>query len=141
MNKLLVALGLGAAMISSGALAQDAGAGGAGGGAGSAMQNMTRAQAQQMADNMFQKLDLNHDGTLTRQEVEQAREQLGIGGERAERMIDRMFGTSQSVSLQQFQLRSLARFDSQDLNHDGTVTATERRQARAARLGQGDPAQ
>jgi hypothetical protein len=138
MNKFSVTLALGAAMVSTGALAQDAG--GERGG-GWAMQDMTRAQAQQMADGLFQKLDLNHDGSLTRQEVEQAREQMGFGGDRAERMIDRMFGTSQSVSLQQFQLRSLARFDGQDLNHDGIVTAAERRQARAARLGQGDSGQ
>ena len=38
---------------------------------------MTRAQAQQMADTMFQRFDLNHDGTVTRQEAEQAASQFG----------------------------------------------------------------
>ena len=35
-------------------------------------QDMTRQQAQQMADPMFQRFDANHDGVLTRQEAEQA---------------------------------------------------------------------
>lgn len=100
--------------------------------------DMTRPQAQQMADRLFQQLDLNHDGTLTRQEVEQARAQMAgggaaNGGDRAERMIERMFGESQSVTLSQFETQALTRFDRQDLNHDGTVTAAERQQARAAR--------
>lgn len=94
--------------------------------------DMTRVQAQQMADGLFQRLDLNHDGTLTRQEVEQARSQMG-GGDRAERMIARMFGSAQSVTQAQFEAQALARFDRQDLNHDGTVTAAERQQARSAR--------
>jgi hypothetical protein len=40
------------------------------------------------------------------------------------------------VTLQQFEAQSLARFDAIDLNHDGTVTAAERQQARAQ---QGQP--
>jgi Ca2+-binding EF-hand superfamily protein len=84
-----------------------------------------------MADRMFQRFDLNHDGTVTREEAEQARQQMGFGGDRAAKMIDRVFGTAQSVTLQQFETQSLARFDRDDLNHDGTVTAAERQQARA----------
>ena len=92
---------------------------------------MTRQQAQQMADDMFQRLDANHDGVLTRQEAEQAAAQFGGSG-RAERMIDRMFGDSQSLTLQQAEAQALSRFDRDDLNHDGTVTGDERKQARAA---------
>jgi Ca2+-binding EF-hand superfamily protein len=90
-------------------------------------QDMTRQQAQQMADTMFQRFDLNHDGTVTREEAEQAASQFGGRGAR---MLDRVFGTAQSLTLQQFETQSLARFDTQDLNHDGTVTAAERQQAR-----------
>ena len=103
---------------------------------------MTRAQAQQMADGMFQRFDLSHDGTVTRQEAEQAASQLGAG-DRAQRMIDRVFGTAQSLTLQQFEAQQLARFDRDDLNHDGTVTTAERQQARSAlkaeRAGQAQP--
>jgi hypothetical protein len=102
-------------------------------------QDQTRAQAQQRADDFFQRLDLNHDGTVTRTEVDQVRAQMGgsdAGGGRADRMIARVFGDAQSVTLAQFEAQSLARFDSQDLNHDGTVTAAERQQARDARKAQ-----
>ena len=101
-------------------------------------QDQTRAQAQQRADEFFQRLDLNHDGTVTRTEVDQLRAQMGgnqAGGSRADRMIARVFGDAQSVTLAQFEAQSLARFDSQDLNHDGTVTPEERKQARSGHRG------
>jgi hypothetical protein len=93
----------------------------------------TRQQALQMADTLFQRLDANHDGTLTRQEAEQATGAMGGGGERAQRMIGRAFGDAQSVTQADFEARALARFDAQDLNHDGVVTADERQQSRSAR--------
>jgi hypothetical protein len=126
MKKLLVTLALGASVVSTAALAQHGDRG------GWAQRDMTRAQAQQMADAMFQRFDLNHDGTVTRQEADQAAAQFG---DRAQRMVDRVFGTAQSLTLQQFEAQSLARFDSQDLNHDGTVTSAERQAAR----GQAEP--
>ena len=100
--------------------------------------DMTRQRGREMADGLFQRLDLNHDGTLTRQEVEQARGPMGGGGDRAERMIARVFGEAQSITLAQFEAQALARFDRLDLNHDGTVTAAERQQARAARSSGGN---
>jgi hypothetical protein len=122
MKKLLVTIALGATVVSTQSMAQ---------GRGGGMQEMTRQQAQAMADGMFQRFDINRDGVVTRQEAEQAGQQFG-GGDRVERMIDRTFGTAQSLTLQQFEAQSLARFDRDDLNHDGTVTAAERQQARAA---------
>jgi hypothetical protein len=126
MKRLLVTIALGAVIVSTQAAAQDPG-----GQRGWAMRDQTRAQAQQMADGMFQRFDLNHDGVVTRQEAEQARAQMGFGGERVEKMIDRVFGTAQSLTLQQFEAQALARFDRDDLNHDGVVTAAERQQVRA----------
>jgi hypothetical protein len=79
---------------------------------------------------MFQRFDLNHDGVVTRQEAQQAASQFG-GGHRAEHMIDRMFGSAQSLTLQQAETAALARFDRDDLNHDGVVTGAERQQVRA----------
>jgi hypothetical protein len=124
MKTLLLAVALGATMVSGAAIAQDQG-----GGRGGYMQDMTRAQAQQMADSMFQRFDLNHDGVVTRQEADQAASQFGG---RAERMVERVFGTAQSLTLQQFEAQQLARFDRDDANHDGVVTVAERQQARAA---------
>jgi Ca2+-binding EF-hand superfamily protein len=79
---------------------------------------------------MFQRLDANHDGTVTRDEAQQMAAQ---SGGRGGRMLDRVFGNAQSLTLQQFETQSLARFDAEDLNHDGTVTAAERQQLRAQR--------
>jgi hypothetical protein len=126
MKTLLVTVALGASIISTAAFAQEQGRG------GWMQQDMTRAQAQQMADGMFQRFDTNHDGVVTRAEAEQALSQFG-GGERAQRMLDRVFGGAQSVTLQQFEAQALARFDKQDLDHNGVVTAAERQQARAER--------
>ena len=95
--------------------------------------DQTRQQAQQRADLMFQRLDTNRDGTLTREEAQKAGPATGRGGARVERLMARLFGDAQSVTQAQFEAQALARFDRQDLNHDGTVTADERQQARAAR--------
>jgi len=119
MKKLLAGIALGAAIISTSAIAQEGG--------GPMQQDMTRAQAQQRADQMFQRFDVNHTGTITRAQAEQMAAQFGGRGER---MVDRLFGTAQSLTLQQFEAQQLARFDAMDLNHDGTVTAAEREQAR-----------
>jgi len=51
-------------------------------------------------------------------------------------MIEQGFANSPSLTLQQFEAQALARFDAQDLNHDGTLTAAERQQARAQQRGQ-----
>ena len=85
MKRLLVTAALGATIISTQAFAQQGAAGDRG---GSMQQDMTRQQAQQMANSMFQRFDTNHDGTVTREEAEQAISQFG-GGERAQRMLDR----------------------------------------------------
>jgi len=123
MKTFLLTIALGAATVSTAAMAQEH----HGRHGGGMMQDLTRAQAQQTADAMFQRFDLNHDGVVTRQEADQAGAQYG---ERAQRLIDRVFGTAQSLTLQQFEAQQLARFDRDDLNHDGTVTAAERQQAR-----------
>ena len=120
MKKFVVAIALGATMVSASAMAQEHG--------GRMKADMTRAQAQQMADAMFQRFDANHDGTLTREEAQQVAAQFaGNGG----RMLDRLFGSAQSITLQQAEAQALAHFDAMDLNHDGTVSAAEREQARA----------
>ena len=128
MKTLLISVALGAALVSGPALAQEHHGHG-----GDGKKDMTRQQAQQKADEIFRRLDANHDGTVTRAEAEQGASQLGGRGER---MIDRMFGGAQSVTRQQAEAQAMARFDSMDLNHDGTVSGAERKQARAAMRAQ-----
>jgi Ca2+-binding EF-hand superfamily protein len=123
MKKLLATIALGATIVSTQAFAQDQG----GGHRGFMQQDMTRQQAQQRADAMFQRFDVNHTGVITRDQAQQMAAQFG---ERGQRMVDRLFGNAQSITLQQFEAQSLARFDAMDLNHDGVVTAAERQQAR-----------
>ena len=100
----------------------------------------TRDQAKQRADMMFQRVDLNHDGILTREEADQILDQMSSGddsgrADRMEQMFNRLFGTAKSITQAQFEAQMLARFDAADLNHDGTVTPEERQQAMAALRG------
>jgi hypothetical protein len=144
MKKVIFAIAFGAAVVSAPVLAQDGGGRG-----GFGQRDQTRAEAQQRADMMFQMMDANKDGTVTKAEAEQALAQFqamrggdsnggGRGAGRLQRMIDEAFATSQSMTLQQFEAQALARFDAMDLNHDGTVTAAERQQLREQRQ-QGAP--
>lgn len=143
MMKMFVAIAIGAAAVSAPASAQ-------GSNGGFMMRDQTRQEALQRADMLFQMLDANHDGTVTRAEAEAAAAQFAAsrGGEngsrvggRMQRMIDEAFGTSQSLTRQQFEAQMLARFDALDLNHDGVVTAAERQQARQQRMQAQSPAQ
>ena len=138
MTRLLVTIALGATIIGSPALAQQGG--------GFAQRDQTRAEAQQRADMLFQMLDANKDGSVTKAEADQALAQFqamrgddnggGRGGNRMQRIIDQAFGSAQSLTLQQFEAQALARFDASDLDHNGTVTAAERQQLRAQRQAQ-----
>jgi Ca2+-binding EF-hand superfamily protein len=132
MKTMLATIGLAAAMISTAAVAQDGGRG------GWMQRDQTRAEAQQRADMMFQMLDANKDGTVTKAEAQQtlAQFQAARGGGRMQRVIEQAFATSPSMTLQQFEAQALLRFDAMDLNHDGTVTAAERQQVRAQRQAQ-----
>ena len=131
MKRVIFAIAIGAAMVSTPGLAQGYGGG----------RDQTRAEAQQRADMMFQMMDANKDGTVTKAEAEQALAQFqamrgggdngGRGGGMMQRMMDQAFATSQSLTQAQFEAQALARFDAMDLNHDGTVTSAERQQARA----------
>lgn len=130
MKRLFVTVALGATFISAPLLAQGNGGG----------RDRTRAEAQQRADMLFQMLDANHDGVVTRAEAQQAAAQFqtqqgenGRGGGRIQRMLEQAFATGDSLTLQQFEAQALARFDAQDLNHDGVVTAAERQQLREQR--------
>ena len=118
-----VILGVAAAMVVSSTQAQAQ---------APAAQDMTRQQAQQFADSLFKRLDTNHDGTITRPEADAVVQAAGGRGH----MVERTFGTAQSLTLAQFEAAALALFDADDSNHDGTVSAAEREQARALRTQQ-----
>jgi hypothetical protein len=133
MNKLVLAIALGATILSTQAVAQNAPDADADTGGG---RQITRDEARAFADSMFQRLDINHDGVVTRDEAEQGLAQFSRDGSgkhaaKGEKMIDRVFGTSQSVTEQQFDALAVAKFDRQDVNRDGVVTPDERHPGRA----------
>jgi Ca2+-binding EF-hand superfamily protein len=105
---------------------------------------ISRDEALQRADALFQQLDLNHDGALTRDEAMQATMKLraerkatgtdvapGIGGHTA-RFLAHRFAGAQAINQQQFEQAMLAHFDAMDLNRDGVLSTEERQQARVA---------
>jgi len=134
MKRLIIAIAFGAALVAVPASAQEAtGQNRRGWG----HHDQTRAEAQQRADMLFQLMDVNRDGLVTKAEADQALAQLKAsrsgderGGSRMQRMLDQAFGSAQSLSLEQFEAQALERFDAEDLNHDGKISADERQQAR-----------
>jgi hypothetical protein len=115
---------------------------------------------------MFDRLDANHDGSISRQEFMAAQPQLehrvmifrngpdGRPGEPGMKMHMRgmgmggmgghMFEMADAnhdgrVSLQEAEAAALAHFDRADLNHDGKLTPDERRQAHQLMRGERRP--
>lgn len=100
------------------------------------------------AGRMFARLDANRDGSVSRAEFDQARAERGERraeagpGMRRHRGMrgrgarglgmrgGRMFGEQGFVTREQLRERALARFDRADADRNGTLTATERREAR-----------
>jgi Ca2+-binding EF-hand superfamily protein len=99
---------------------------------------------EEQAGRAFERLDVDRNGSLSRAEFEQGRERRaerrlvrgprhGMRGRRhggPGRHAERMFAEQGFVTLEQMRERALARFDRLDLDRDGTLTASERRQSR-----------
>jgi hypothetical protein len=138
MKNLLVTVALGATVFAAQAGARDTAI-------GSAQPDMTRQQARERADSLFQMFDLDRDGVITREEANKVGQKLmaqraalhrdvaaGLGGHTL-KYLERTFAGAQSVTRQQFEDALLGHFDQMDANHDGVVTAAERDQARTQR--------
>ena len=129
MKTLLATIALGASVIAMPAVAQEQ---------AEPRHDMTRTEAKARAVRMFQVIDVNHDGNITKAEADQAFAQFQAarggersrGGARTKQMIDQAFATGQSLTQAQFEAQAVARFDAQDTNKDGFVSAAERQQAR-----------
>lgn len=105
--------------------------------------DITRQQAISRADRLFDLLDVNHDGVVTRAEAQREGGKLelrraatgrdvapGIGG-RTLHFFEKRFAGSESATKQQFEATMLAHFDQMDGNHDGILTVVERAQAKS----------
>ena len=104
--------------------------------------DLTREQARDRADQLFDRFDLNHDGFVTSQEAQSLGRKLlllrastgrdvapGIGGHTL-RFLEHRFRGLEAVTKQQFEAAFLAHFDDMDTDRDGILTAAEREQAR-----------
>jgi hypothetical protein len=110
---------------------------------GRAAPDLTRDEARERADQLFDRFDLNRDGIVTRLEAQHVGRKLlmqraatgrdsapGLGGHTL-RFLERRFASADAVTRQQFEEAMLAHFDAMDSNHDGILTAAERQQALA----------
>ena len=130
MKTLLVTFGLVGAAVAVSVSAQ---------GRGEGQHDLTRTEVQQRAIRMFQTLDANHDGSVTKAEADQVFGQFQAarggertrGGARTKQMIDQAFAQAQALTQAQFEAQALARFEAQDTNKDGFVSAAERQQSAA----------
>jgi Ca2+-binding EF-hand superfamily protein len=131
MKPLIFAIVCSSAILSSQAGAQSSGA--------PPEPDLTREQARDRAEQLFATFDINHDGVVTRKEAQSVGRRLmmrraatgrdvapGIGGHTL-RFLEHAFAGMPSVTEQQFEQAFLAHFDQMDVNHDGILTATERR--------------
>jgi hypothetical protein len=121
---------------------------------------MHEQRRTQMAQHMFDRLDGNRDGSITREEFASAHQARGEhrggrgegmhggghggpgmhhgrgpGGPGMEMRGERLFGEQGFVTAEQFRTRALARFDRLDADHNGTLTAAERRQGHGRMRG------
>ena len=95
---------------------------------------VSRADEQKQAEERFDALDTDHDGSLSAKEQAAAQNQRGPGGgglRRADTDGDGKIGKQEYVDAQ------LRRFDMRDADKDGQLTKAERDAARAQRMRQG----
>jgi Ca2+-binding EF-hand superfamily protein len=96
---------------------------------------ISRAQMQQMVQQRFAQMDVNHDGFVTADEMTAG----GGDPQRAATMLQRFDANHDGkISLDELMTARMSMFDAADTNHDG-VLSPEERQAAMARMQQQTP--
>jgi len=106
--------------------------------------SQTKGEAETRAEMLFNRLDLNDDGAVTQDEVDQFAKAMDAqtGGDTnitariARRMADADADHDGKITLAEAKASADRRFDAADANHDGTVTPEEREAIRAAAQAQ-----
>jgi hypothetical protein len=102
---------------------------------------ITRAEAIAESDARFDRMDVNHDGKITKDERPEPRG--GRGGGFGGRMMERMDANGDgAISKDEQRAQALQRFDRLDANHDGKIDQAERDAARERMMqfmGRGGP--
>jgi Ca2+-binding EF-hand superfamily protein len=141
MCKVLIAIAVGAIMLSTGAAAHRHAPVRASG--VHQQPELTREQALAQADQLFDMFDLNHDGVISRAEAQKLGRKLmrarmetgtdmapGLGGHTLH-FLEERFATETQVTRPELESAMLAHFDQMDVNHDGILTTAEREEANA----------
>jgi Ca2+-binding EF-hand superfamily protein len=89
--------------------------------------------ARARLDGEFTKLDTNKDGQLSRAEFMAAAPQNAGNPNGAALLAQLDKNKDGKVTVDEYRAPVMARFDSVDTNHDGTISATERQAAQAQR--------
>jgi len=106
--------------------------------------SQTKAEAEARAEMLFNRLDVNHDGAVTQDEVDQFAKAMDAqtGGDTnitariARRMAEADADHDGKITLAEAKASADRRFDAADTNHDGTVTPEESEASRAAARAQ-----
>ena len=101
---------------------------------------LTRQKAEELARGQLGRLDANHDGVITNDEIEKIIDRMSTAGvppEAAERIRGMMtrFGKDGRIVIADVVKQRLETFDKYDTNHDGKLDANEMAAARAAEGG------
>jgi len=96
--------------------------------------NQTKTEVEQRAAAAFSMLDANHDGVVTREELDAATKMTDTNPRMVER-ITRMFTDSDAnhdgkLTAAEATARADETFDAADTDHDGVLTPEERQAAR-----------
>jgi hypothetical protein len=115
-----------------------------GGGFGGMQGDLTREQAEQAVKAQIERLDFNHDGMITNQEIEKAIDMASTYGAPPQvadllHGLMKEFGKDGRIVVADLVKARMVQFDAADTNHDGKLSPEERQAAfaamRAAREG------
>ena len=102
--------------------------------------NQTKTEAEQRAAAAFSMLDANHDGVVTKDELDAAAKMTEANPRMTERVV-RMFTEADAnhdgkLTAAESTARADQAFDAADTDHDGVLTPEERQAARQKAMSQ-----